>query len=244
MKISTIKVTIYCIIFSTLASLITLLILAPIITWSVPIIKPFEKDTIISFSSDDGQSNEIYTSNIMIEMGYRCTFYVITEKIEQYNYLSWNQLINLQTKGFEIGSHTLNHSKLINLSLSDSINQIKNSKIALENHGLHINSFSFPYDLSNSTLRKIANETYTYVKYNYTTITNSLNLYQIIDDSIVNKTLLNLNFHTVNPMGNILYNNHYTKFKLMDILSYLNQKNIVILTNIQAYYINLIMVKK
>jgi peptidoglycan/xylan/chitin deacetylase (PgdA/CDA1 family) len=210
--------------------------IVPLITWSVPISQPFNRSAIISFSSDDGGLAELNTAVIMRECGYRMTFYIVSSFVGLPYYLDYDQLLQLQSQGFEIGSHSTTHAKLTTLSLANATKEIVDSKALLESHGLRIHCFAFPYGLHNITLDTVADQTYDYVRYNYTGLNE--NAYRAIDCSISNKTWLNFNFHSVNAWGYILYDNHTLELNLRNVLSYLAQRNIPVLTQIQAYYLN------
>lgn len=215
---------------------LTVSYIVPMVTWSVPISRPFERSPIVSFSSDDGGADELNTAIIMRESGYRMTFYVVSSFVGLPQYLDYGQLLKLQSQGFEIGSHSTTHAKLTTLPLANATKEIVDSKTVLESHGLHINCFAFPYGLHNATLDAVANQTYDYVCYNYTGLNRSV--YGAIDQSISNKTWVNLNFHALNTWGCVLYDGHSVDVQFRDVLSYLAQRSVPVLTQIQAYYLN------
>ena len=220
----------------TSAVFLTISYIVPMVTWSIPISRPFERSPIVSFSSDDGSADELNSAIIMRECGYRMTFYVVSSFVGLPYHLDYDQLLELQSQGFEVGSHSISHAKLTTLSLVDATKEIVDSKTALESHGLRINCFSFPYGVHNATLDAIANQTYDYVRYNYTGLNS--NVYGAIDQAISNKTWVNFNFHALNAWGYVLYNGHSVDLQLRDVLSYLAQRSVPVLTQIQAYYLN------
>jgi len=220
----------------TSAVFLTASYIVPLIMWSVPISRPFDRSAIISFSSDDGGLDELNTAIIMRESGYRMTFYVVSSFVGLSHYLDYDQLLRLQSQGFEIGSHSTSHAKLTTLPLANATKEIVDSKEILESHGLRVHCFAFPYGLHNATLDAVADQIYDYVRYNYTGLSDSV--YGAIDQSISNKTWLNLNFHAVNAWGYILHDNHAIDLNLRDVLTYLAQRNVPVLTQIQAYYLN------
>jgi len=220
----------------TSAIFLTVSYIVPMITWSIPVSRPFERSAIISFSSDDGGSDDLNTAIVMRETGYRMTFYVVSSFVGLPYHLDYDQLLKLQSQGFEIGSHGTTHARLITLSLANATKEIVDSKTTLESRGLHINCFAFPYGVHNNTLDLIANQTYDYVRYNCTGLGSSV--YEAIDQSISNKTWVNFNFHGVNAWGHVLYNGHSIDLHLRDVLSYLAEHSAPVLTQIQAYYLN------
>lgn len=225
-----------CSVVLTSTVFLTVSYIVPMITWSIPVSHPFERSGIISFSSDDGGIDELNTATVMRESGYRMTFYVVSSFVGLHGYLDYDQLLALQSQGFEIGSHSMTHIELTGLSLLNAAKEITDSKTILESHGLHINCFAYPYGIHNTTLDLIANQTYDYVRYNYTELSSSV--YGAIDQSISKKTWVNFNFHAVNAWGYVLYNGHSIDLQLRDILTYLAQHSVPALTQIQAYYLN------
>jgi len=225
-----------CSVVLTSTVFLTVSYIVPIITWSIPISHPFQRSAIVSFSSDDGGLDDLNSAIIMRESGYRMTFYVVSSFVGLPYHLDYDQLLTLQSEGFEIGSHSTTHAKLTTLPLANATKEIVDSKMILESHGLRINCFAFPYGLHNAALDVVANQTYDYVRYNYTELSTSV--YGLIDQSISNETWVNFNFHGLNSWGHVLYDNHPIDLKLRDILSYLGQRSVPVLTQIQAYYLN------
>ena len=71
--------------------------------------------------------------------------YMVTNSIGRKDYLSWNQLRDMQARGIEIGSHTANHQPLTSLDREKQAEEMKLSKLLMEWNGLKtIYSFSYP----------------------------------------------------------------------------------------------------
>lgn len=65
--------------------------------------------------------------------------------------------------GHTIGSHGINHHKMIKLNDSEILSELKNSKIMIENKfKIKINSFAYPYGSYNEKVKKIAGRIYRY----------------------------------------------------------------------------------
>jgi peptidoglycan/xylan/chitin deacetylase (PgdA/CDA1 family) len=75
---------------------------------------------LVSLTFDDGNRVQ-YTSYfpILKEYGTKATFYVVTQWIGQLGRFNWNDLEELYDHGNEIGSHTLTHPHLTELSEKD-----------------------------------------------------------------------------------------------------------------------------
>jgi hypothetical protein len=75
---------------------------------------------LVSLTFDDG--NRVQCTNyfpVLKEYGIKATFYVVTQWIGQHGRLNWNDLEELRNYGNEIGSHTLTHPHLTELSEKD-----------------------------------------------------------------------------------------------------------------------------
>ncbi|MDU2063577.1 MAG: polysaccharide deacetylase family protein [Sporomusaceae bacterium] len=90
-----------------------------------------DKPIVLSF--DDGYANN-YTAALplMEQQGFRGTVFVIVNSIGQEEYLTWDQIKDMQQRGIEIGSHTLNHVALAETPLPQKQQEIAGSKAALE----------------------------------------------------------------------------------------------------------------
>lgn len=68
-------------------------------------------------------------------------------------YLSWNEVRDLTTRGFEFGSHTCSHQKLPQISAHDVEHELQDSKTAIEAHvktdGLPL---AYPYGMTNDAI--------------------------------------------------------------------------------------------
>lgn len=102
------------------------------------------KTVVLTF--DDGYRS-IYTRAwpIMQEFGFTGTVFVCTDFSCRANYLTWEEIITLQTAGIEIGSHTKNHIDLKTASTERQTQEIFGSKKALEEKlGVPVKSFCYP----------------------------------------------------------------------------------------------------
>lgn len=94
---------------------------------------------------DDGYE-DFYTTAYPIfkKYGWTATLYIITNKIGG-NYMTWDQIRELQAAGFEIGDHTLDHFALNTLSVEQQRHQIIDSKHDLEQQlGRPVTAFCYP----------------------------------------------------------------------------------------------------
>lgn len=116
----------------------------------------------VIFTFDDGyEDNVINALPILRESGYTGMFYIPwgfigtkilsprdrreTNSYEKNRRLSWDQIEKLISEGMDIGSHTLNHERLTDLSPERAWQEIAESKKKLEEKlGIPITSFCYP----------------------------------------------------------------------------------------------------
>ena len=103
-----------------------------------------DKPIILTF--DDGyEDNWRVVLPMLEERGMKAAFYMVTNKIGQPGYLTWDNLFDLERHGMEIGGHTANHLPLTTLSPEQQRDELRLSKLMLEWRGLKtIYSFSYP----------------------------------------------------------------------------------------------------
>ncbi len=116
-----------------------------------------EKPVLLTF--DDGYLNN-YTDALPIlkEYGYRATIYVVVQTVGWDNawhnpasevrikMVSWDQLKEMRAAGWEVGSHTMNHPRLHQLTLKEAeIEMEKSRRVIGEFLGEAPDSFAYPY---------------------------------------------------------------------------------------------------
>lgn len=91
------------------------------------------KPIIITF--DDGyEDNLLAALPIMEKYHMRATIFVASGLVGTTEYLSWQQILELQEKNTEIGSHTMSHLGLSSLTPEQQQREIVDSKTLLEQH--------------------------------------------------------------------------------------------------------------
>ena len=104
------------------------------------------KPIVITF--DDGYRDVLkYAAPVLARLHMPATAYVITGRISgpDVSFLSWLMLNALEQDGVEIGSHTVHHSELPSLSDPAALQELIQSRRALEEHLKHpVQWFSYP----------------------------------------------------------------------------------------------------
>jgi len=104
------------------------------------------KPVLITF--DDGYRDVLKNAApVLKRLGLPATAYVITSRISNgdVSFLSWAQLHALEQSGVEIGSHTVHHAELPSLSDPMALQELIQSRRALEQHLHHpVQWFAYP----------------------------------------------------------------------------------------------------
>jgi len=111
---------------------------------------------LVVLTFDDG-FHDFYTAAfpVLHQFGFRATMFLPTAFIgnngihRQFlgrDCLTWTETRELSDAGFEFGSHTVNHPKMIDLSWSEIKSELSDSKSQIEQQlGLAVTSFAYPY---------------------------------------------------------------------------------------------------
>ena len=117
-----------------------------------------EKPVLITF--DDGYIDN-YTNAfpILKALGLRATVFVIAASVDKPQYMTWDNLKEMEKNGITIQSHTLTHAKLEELPDDEIRNELLNSKLMLEeNLGHPIEFLAYPTGTYNLHIAGIARD--------------------------------------------------------------------------------------
>lgn len=117
---------------------------------------------VVALTFDDGYRSFYAKVWPLLKIyNFSATVFVITDFIGQGNYLSWDQIKEMNHNGIDIGSHSLNHPSLPCLNTAGLIQQISASKDCLEINGINTKSFCYPSGQYNkSTVNQVVNSGY------------------------------------------------------------------------------------
>lgn len=103
-------------------------------------------ESMISFTFDDGyESTYTKAFPILKKYGFVATVYVVTNDIGKPGYMTKEQLQELGRNGWWIGSETLSHPHLTELTPQESWQELEQSKKILESWGFEVVDFATPF---------------------------------------------------------------------------------------------------
>jgi peptidoglycan/xylan/chitin deacetylase (PgdA/CDA1 family) len=111
-----------------------------------------DKAVILNF--DDGYKSQYTNAKpILDKYGYKATFYIICNYVENGEgqvkpnaRMSWEDITALSNEGYDIGSHSMDHKDLSQMSKKMVDFEVGDSKQCLLDHGINPTSFAYPFN--------------------------------------------------------------------------------------------------
>lgn len=120
-----------------------------------------DKPFVITF--DDGYIDNYETAfPILKKHGFVATVFMVSSYVNGEGFLTWLQLKELSSSGWDIGDHTANHPSLTKLNNLSIQNELKRSKDALEKGvGHSVDFFAYPNgDFDDRVVQAVKNTGY------------------------------------------------------------------------------------
>jgi peptidoglycan/xylan/chitin deacetylase (PgdA/CDA1 family) len=209
----------------------------------------------VSITIDDGWTNQ-YTTGlpILTASGLKASFFIISDEVQNadsqgptHEYMNVTQMLDIQSKGHEVSSHTKTHPSLIALSAAAAQDEITGSRTALQSLGVNpADTFVYPFgDQNASVVQYVKNAGYigargveagfnTKASNKYILQSQNVGLATTVDQvkawvdaAAANKTWLILTFHLIDTS-----NDEYsvTPANFQAIIDYLKTKGIAVIT--------------
>jgi peptidoglycan/xylan/chitin deacetylase (PgdA/CDA1 family) len=104
-------------------------------------------DKVVSFIFSDGLESQYTNAKpILDKYGFKATFDVICNNVDKKDgYMNWKDIKTLHDEGHDIGSHSMSHVRLTDLSRKSIEYEIGKSKKCLEDYGIKPTSFEYPF---------------------------------------------------------------------------------------------------
>lgn len=109
---------------------------------------------MVSLTFDDGRLSAFTHGRYYLDRaGLKGTFYITIQNLGQKGFMTESQVLEIASRGHEIGSHTKTHPYLSRLTPIEIANEIYGSKQSLYALGVKsVNTFAYPYgDYSDAT---------------------------------------------------------------------------------------------
>ena len=112
--------------------------------------------TVVSLTFDDALAQQVQAAAMLEKHGMRGTFFLNTWRLQtpSVDDMTPPQARDLQSRGHEIGGHTLNHPHLTALTRDQQRVEICNDRANLLSLGLDVQNFAYPFGDWNATVRQ------------------------------------------------------------------------------------------
>ncbi len=105
----------------------------------------FARNTVVLQFDDGYEDNYKYAFPILKKYGFPAMVFLISDRISTPNFLTWDEIKEMEGYNFMAGAHTRHHTYLPSLSRSKAQDEIAGSKKMIEDHlGHSINYFCYP----------------------------------------------------------------------------------------------------
>jgi peptidoglycan/xylan/chitin deacetylase (PgdA/CDA1 family) len=101
--------------------------------------------TVVSLTFDDGNADNFAAAAVLRQNQLRATWYIPSGLVGTPGFMSWKQLLSLQSDGHEIGGHSLDHMHIEALDAASLRREVCDDRRALQEAGFNPVSFAYPF---------------------------------------------------------------------------------------------------
>ena len=114
----------------------------------------------VCLTFDDGlKGNYHHAYPVLMNQGFRATFFVVAGLIASENYMTWEQLGQMQSSGMSIQSHALTHRPLTEMKEEGLLFELRESKNIIEDKlSARVSHLSLPHGLKEERIWDLARE--------------------------------------------------------------------------------------
>lgn len=201
----------------------------------------------VTIMIDDGEDAAFTQAKpVMDNYGFKGTIAMISEMVDEEGFLSTSQLKSLQSAGWEIVSHSIDHEDMTKMTSLRQTREFTQSKSELQAISLTISNFAFPFGAYNASLLANGAQYYRSLRafeqgdnpqgvFPYdvkvrgvldSTSPDQVNAW--IQDAKNNKRWVVLTFHTISATGDDAY--HTSPSAFADMMAKVSQSGIPVIT--------------
>jgi len=123
----------------------------------------------VAITFDDGYRSQLVAADVLERLAWPATFFVVPRFLdggltdgpywERWDHLTWAELRELASRGFEIGAHSASHAVLTKCAPGVLWEEVRTGKSRLEDHlGREVVSFSYPHGAFNRAVEGVVEQ--------------------------------------------------------------------------------------
>ena len=119
----------------------------------------FARNTVVLQFDDGYEDNYTYALPILKKYGFPAMVFLISDKIGTRNFLTWDEVKEMEKYNFLAGAHTRHHVYLPKASVMEAQDEIAGSKKVIEDHlGHSIDYFAYPSGGFTADIKRIVKD--------------------------------------------------------------------------------------